>query len=336
MIAAGAVAGLLPLVHAHTFMLMMGMGGCLALLFPKIWRAWAAYFVIALLLALPQVYWATRASGVHTESFFGWEFGWHHEKENPFWFWLNNTGVFIPLLVAALAWRGHAPVVPKRLLLFFLPFTLCFVVPNLYKLAPWVWDNIKILFYWYVAAVPLVALLLARLWRKRWPLRALSIMLLILLTLAGSLDVWRVVSRASEQQLFGRGGIEFAEMIKRVTPPRSRILHAPVYNHPVFLSGRRSLMGYDGHLWTHGINYKPREAEIRRIYAGALAGSTVPTATGSRETEAVDALLRRNLIEYIIVGPPERQAMNANEKFFERFSKVGEAGDYRLYQTARR
>ncbi|MDQ3687011.1 MAG: hypothetical protein M3430_15655, partial [Acidobacteriota bacterium] len=322
MIAAGVVAGLLPLVHAHTFVVMMGMGGCLALLFPRQWRAWAAYFAVALLLALPQVYWVTRESATRPAHFFGWMYGWDRGEQHPVMFWLKNAGLFIPLLIAAILWRGRRPVVPKRLLLFFAPFVLCFIVPNLLRMSPWIWDNVKLLFYWYVAAVPLVALLLSRLWRGRgWALRVVTLVLIVLLTLAGGLDVWRIVSRTSNQQVFDRDGIELAELIKQETLPRSRILHAPIYNHPAFLSGRRSLMGYDGHLWTHGIEYKYREADIKRIYA----------ATESQESIA--ALLKSYGIEYIVVGPHERDILQINEQFFERYPKVGEVGAYRLYKT---
>ena len=119
------------------------------------------------MLAVPQMLWATRGSSVEASRFFGWEFGWAHGQENVVWFWIKNTALFIPLLVAALAWRGREPVVPRRLLFFYLPFALCFVVPNVYRLSPWVWDNIKVLFYWWVASAPLIALLLARLWSRR-------------------------------------------------------------------------------------------------------------------------------------------------------------------------
>src|SRR5205085_6778344 len=46
MLGAGLVAGLLPLVHAHTFVVLMVSGACLALLFPR-WRLWVAFFVAA-------------------------------------------------------------------------------------------------------------------------------------------------------------------------------------------------------------------------------------------------------------------------------------------------
>ena len=326
MMGAGVIAGLLPLVHAHTFMVLMLMGGCLALLFPR-WRLWFIFFAVAFVIAAPQMWWATRESAAQAGSFFGWQFGWDRGEQSAWWFWLKNTGLFIPLLVAAIAWRGGSSsgrggaVVPKRLLLFYLPFILCFVIPNTGKISPWIWDNIKVLYYWYLASVPLVALLLARLWRLHPATRIASVVLLLALTLSGALDVWRVVSEASEQREFDRAGVAFAEIIKSETAPRSLILHAPTYNHPVYLTGRRALMGYAGHLWSQGIDYAPREAELKRMYAGA------PDA---------ESLLAKYGIEYAVISPLERGAgMPVNEGFFKSFTKVGETGGYSLYKIAR-
>jgi hypothetical protein len=318
MVAAGAIAGLLPLAHAHTFVVVMMVGACLALFQgQRRWRAWACFFAVALVLAVPQMWWATHRSSVRAGTFFAWQFGWDRGEMNVFRFWLINTGLFIPLLIASLLWRGKTRVVPQRLLLFYLPFTLCFLIPNLFKLAPWVWDNIKVLFYWYVASVPLVALLVVRLWRGPTRLRVLAGVLIVALVLSGALDVWRVVSRAVELQEFDRNGIAFAAMMESRTPPRALVLHAPIHNHPVFLTGRRSLMGYPGHIWTHGLEYRQREAEIRRIYAG---------------TPDAIALINRYGVEYVVVSPLERAQMPVNDSFFEHYRRVGEIGEYRLYK----
>jgi hypothetical protein len=354
MVAAGVVAGLLPLVHAHSFVVMMLMGACMALaqgavvLSSKseaagvegeagggdgrggaptwsrvweVWRPWLAFAAVASALALPQMYWATRESAVNAAQFFGWEFGWDRGGRNVVWFWIKNTAVFIPLLVAALAWRGAG--VSKRLLFFYLPFVLCFVVPNVYKLSPWVWDNIKVLLYWWIASAPLVALVLARLWRRGGAWRAASVALVLMQTAAGGLDVWRAASGAVERRSFDPAGVAFAEVVKRETSPRSLILHAPTYNDPIYLTGRRTFLGYPGHVWSHGIDYYAREAELKRIYAGA------PDA---------HALVERAEIEYVVVGPLEReelgrQGVTIDESFFSRYRRVGEAGGYRLYKT---
>ncbi len=317
MVAAGVAAGFLPLVHAHSFVVVMGMGGCLALLLPS-WREWAVFFFVAAAIALPQLVWSTSHSAVKASSFFAWEFGWDRNHENPIWFWFKNTGLFIPLIVAAILWKGENYLVSRRILLFYLPFTLCFIVPNFIKMAPWIWDNIKVLFYWWLASAPLVALLLARLWREGRILRPIAVLLFVCLTLAGSLDVAAIALRSVKYGIFDSAGIGFAEVVKQQTAPRSLIVHAPVHNDPVFLTGRRSLMGYPGHIWTHGLEFAQREAEIKRIYAGA------PDA---------DQLIRSYKIDYAVVGPLERIVMPVNDQFFSRYQKVGEVGEYRLYKT---
>ena len=316
MAAAGLIAGLLPLVHAHSFIAVMAVGAVLALL-QRRWRHWFAFFVCASVVALPQMWWSTHHSAVNAASFFDWHLGWDRGTENPVWFWFKNTGLFIPLVVIAILWRGKDYLVSRRLLIYYLPFTICFIVPNFIKLAPWVWDNIKILFYWWLASAPLVALLLARLWHQRGLRRILAVALFAGVTFAGALDVASIAMRSTAYGVFDAQGIAFAELIKRQTDPRSLIVHAPVHNHPSFLTGRRSLMGYPGHIWTHGLEYAPREAEIKRIYAGA------PDA---------EALLRKYGVSYIVVGPLERNNANVNDQFFSRFTKVGEVGEYRLYK----
>ena len=319
MIAAGIVAGLLPLVHAHSFVVVMGMGACLALIFMQ-WRDWITFFVVASAIAIPQLLWSTWHSAVSAGSFFGFELGWDHGKENPIWFWWKNTGFFIPLILAAVLLKPDGYLVRKRVLLFYLPFTLCFLIPNFVKLAPWIWDNIKVLFYWWLASAPLVALLLARLWREGPILRAAAVILFICVTAAGALDVVSMTLHSGKYDIFDASGMAFAELIKEKTPPRALVIHAPVHNTPVFLTGRRSLMGYPGHIWTHGLQYLQRESEIKRIYLGT--------------TEA-DQLMKNYGVDYAVVGPLERLIVPVNDRFFSRFEKVGQVGEYSLYKIRR-
>jgi hypothetical protein len=321
MIAAGLVAGSLVLVHAHSFGVCMLAGACLAIIFRKRWREWALFFAAAFVVAAPQMLWSAWGSATSFRSFIGWQFGWDKGEENFIWFCFKNTGLFIPLIIAAF-WcrRGPESLVLRRALLFYLPFTLFFIIGNLVRLAPWVWDNNKVIFYWYVASAPFVALLLVELWRANLALRAVACLLFVSLTLSGALDVWRVISRTTEHEEFDRDGIRFAQMIRQQTPPRALIVNAPTFNHPVLLTGRRSLLGYPGHIWTHGLEFKPREADIRLIYSGA------PNAV---------ELLARHGVEYAVVGPLERNMMPVNQQFFERYTKVGEVGGYSLYKITR-
>ena len=319
MIAAGVAAGLLPLVHAHSFVVVMAMGGLIALLIPR-WREWITFFVVASVIAIPQLYWSTSHSAVNAGAFFGWEVGWDHGNENSVWFWFKNTGLAIPLIVAAVLLRGEGYLIKKRLLLFYLPFTLCFIVPNFLKMAPWIWDNIKVLFYWWVASAPIVALLLARLWREGSIKRVIAVVLFATLTLAGAIEVAGIAFRSVKYSLFYEDGITFAELIKQRTPPRALVMHAPVHNHPAFLSGRRSLMGYPGHIWTHGLNFVRREGDLKKMYIGG---------------NDAEQLFYTYQVQYVVVGPLEHLVMPVNEQFFSQYPKIGEVGEYKLYKIQR-
>lgn len=319
MIGAGVVAGLLPLAHAHSFVVVMAMGACLALI-QRRWRDWFIFFLVASLIAVPQLWWSTSHTAVSASSFFAWEIGWDRGTENPFWFWFKNTGLFIPLILVAVLVRGKDYLVNRRVLLFYLPFILCFVVPNFLKMAPWIWDNIKVLFYWWLASSPLVALLLARLWKSGPVRRTMAIVLFACLTLAGALDVAGIALRSVKYGIFDKAGLQFAELVKQKTPPRALIVHAPVHNEPVFLTGRKSLMGYPGHIWTHGLEFVKRESDIKRLYAGG------PDA---------ERILSSYDIDYAVVGPLERLVLPVNDQFFSRYEKVGDVGGYQLYKIKR-
>jgi len=316
MAAAGVIAGLLPFAHVHSYAVVMAVAACLAIWSGRL-RMWTPFFAVAIALGLPQMLWLASAGSVDSARFVGWHIGWDHGDQNVWWFWLKNTGVMIPLVLVALFWRGtHAPVAPQ-LVRFYLPFTAFLVVPNLLRLSPWIWDNIKIMIYWHVASAPLVALVLVRLWRDR-RLRIVSAMLVMLLTTAGALDVWRVISRASEHRVFTREGIAFASVVRDTVPSGALLLHAPTYNHPVFLSGRRSFMGYPGHLWSHGLSYEAREAEIGHIYSGA---------------SDAEQLLERDGIGYIVVGPLERELLKVDDGFLKRFPVVASIGSQTLLRV---
>lgn len=318
MIAAGAIAGLLPLIHAHTFLVVMGVGACLAVIFRRPWKQWAAFFAVAFVLALPQLWWLAHAGTIKTQSYLGWQFGWDHGNYNALSFWLANTGFFIPVLLIALFWRDDRFALPRPVLWFYAPFLLCFIVPNVVKLAPWVWDNIKVLFYWYVASAPLVAWLLAAGMKQKSSWRWVAAGAFAAMVMAGSLDVVRVISGTSINQEFDSQGIQLAQSISRNAAPRAVVLHAPTYNSPVFLTGRRSVLGYPGWMWSRGLDYGPRSSDIEKMYAGAP------------ETEA---LLKKYGIQYVLVSPSELASMKVNEQFWSRYPLAAENGANRLYKT---
>jgi hypothetical protein len=218
------------------------------------------------------------------------------------------------LIAALLTYRSVEP----RLKRFYLPFLLWFLVPNLLSLAPWPWDNIKVLIYWSLASCPLVAVMLAYLFTRRFAVLPATL-IFIALTLAGALDVLRALSPMENTRLFGKEAMEVASILREKTPPRSVILHAPIHNSVVALSGRQSVMGYPGHLWTHGIDYRQREADVLSVYRGGQETSDT---------------LSRFKVDYLIVGPVERSQFQADENVIaSRYPLVIDHGEYRVYQV---
>ena len=333
----GLFAGMMPLVHAHTFAVVMGMAALLAALSWRNWRVWTVFFTAAAITAIPELLFATAGSANEAESFVGWKFGWDNGEENPIWFWFINTGLFIPLLavaigtLASIAFGGKQhqsadePFAEtsdrqraRQLLLFYAPFALCFIVPNLVRLAPWVWDNIKVLIYWYVASIPLVAWLLAQLWQRSKVSLYLVPTLLVALIFSGWLDVWRTVTRQVEHQILSPAMVSVANQLRSSTAPRALIMTAPEYASVTVLSGRRWFLGYIGHVWSHGIAPYEREQIVKKIYAGG---------------EEAKQLIEQNKINYVLVGPQERKFTAVNETFFQAYPVIAEASDFRVYQV---
>ncbi len=312
---AGLVAGLLPLAHAHCYAVALAVGGALLLLFPARRPATGRFLATAVLVGGPQAAWLARGSTLEAGGFLGLAFGWDHGALPPLWFWLINAGPFLALWLVALLRPGWSTRAQQ---LFALPFACCFLVPNLLRLSPWIWDNVKFLVHWYAGALPLVALAVARLSRRGPRGRAAAAALALALTAAGALDVWRTGSRQLSYRLYDREAVEFAREIARRTPTAARFVQLPTFNSPIFLAGRRSLLGYPGHIWSQGLAAGTREEDVRAIYAGG------PRAV---------ALLRGYQVSFVILGPQELGALPVDLAFFQSLPVVVQVGPWRLFDA---
>jgi len=77
------------------------------------------------------------------------------------------------------------------------------------------------------------------------------------------------------------------------------------------------LMSYPGWLWSYGINYTQREADLARIYNGGA--DTL-------------ALLRGYHADYVVIGPSERNAFHPNVDYFKaQFRLAVHTTNYDVY-----
>ena len=328
----GLLAGMLPLIHLHSLVVLFVVSAFLLALKLERWRELISFGIGTALVALSELAWVMSGSATETSEFIAWHFGWDAGEMNIFGFWLKNTGILIPVLIAGIfivfslrkenveekeKIKDQKPKT-RDLLLFYIPFAFLFIVSNTMKLAPWEWDNIKVLIYWFVGSLPFVAYFIAWLWERSAIYKFIAAACFAALILAGALDVWRVLSRQINYKVFEPEAIRIAEQIKRKTAPNALFLNAPTFNTPIVLSGRRSLLRYVGHLSSHGIDYGERESDLERIYAGDATA---------------DIFLQKHGIDYVIITPEERTTLSVNEEFFQKFPVIAEAGSYRVYKV---
>ena len=308
LLGAGLLAGLLPAFHVHSYAAAGLVSGILFLLRPR--RVWFAFWLPAVLLALPQL--TQLASHVAVSGFPHFQLGWRgHNEPNWLLFWLRNVG--LPTLLIIPAWFAA----PRSLRLFYLAFLALLVLSLLFIFSPNDYDNLKLMYYWYAATCVLVAGWLAglasrRLWR--FPV-ALAVILSIS---SGLLAV--AYERQSRSLMFTRQEVAAATFVRDQTAPRSLFLTAPALHQPILsLAGRPVVRGAMAWLWSHGYPFAERESDVRAIYSGR---------DDARE------LLRYYGVDYIYIGRHERNDLKANEHFFEQtFPAVYRAADIAIYDA---
>jgi hypothetical protein len=316
-VAAGAVAALLPYAHLGTFLTLALLTPILFLAFPT--RRWLGFFGTWVLLGAPQIL-LQQAGSASAASAIRWLPGWVAPPDPWIIFWLKNLGAFAPLLVLALFVRSGLPDASRRLLLAFQPL---FLVANLVVFQPWDWDNTKILMWWYLASCFLVAALFAWMW-KLGPatlVRPAIATVVLTMTMSGVLENLDQARGKQRHLLLTTEEIDVARRVRALTPRHALFVVGLQHNHPVpVLSGRRVLMGYGGWLWSQGIDYKRREAEVRSIYALA------PEAP---------VLIERYGVAYVVIGPDERKSFGVDpEAWRARYPSILKTDSYEIFSVA--
>jgi hypothetical protein len=245
--------------------------------------------------ALPTLAWAILPAtwsawqvtdGFRAASLVGWKPGWVIAAQNPLVFLLVNFGFFLPLALAALVLAARER--RREELLVIGPALAVFGALFFVRLAPWEWDNTKVLLWCYVAALPPIgALALARVavaWRAA---------LVFGLLFSGAVSVLGAsIGRGPRLEVLNLAEHEgvcraFAGL------KASRVATAPTFNHPVALCGQPIVAGYAGHLWSHGLDARAVQQGLTRLMRGEA---------GWRE----DARALR--ASHVFWGPREQQA----------------------------
>lgn len=255
----GAIWGVLPLFHLHTFLFVSLILGLWAVSAGRV-RA-----------ALPALAWAVVPAawgvwqvtdGFRAVSLVSWKPGWVIGNEHALMFLALNFGLFLPLAAWALV-RAFRERSEHRFTLG--PGLALFVAFFFVMLAPWDWDNTKVMLWCYLLILPGVdALVLARL---RLPLRTVA---LAVLFFSGAVSVLAAsVAPLGRIEVLNLAETEGVCRALAGISVRERIATLPTFNHPVALCGHPLVAGYAGHLWSHGIDARQVQADLAAVMKGA-------------------------------------------------------------------
>ena len=106
----------------------------------------------------------------------------------------------------------------------------------------------------------------------------------------------------------------------RKTKKDAVFITAPIHNHPISaLSGRSTVIGFYGWVWSHDLAYNQRAYDVGQIYEGS---------------KHADQLVSQYQINYVTVGPPEREQLSINESYLSRFPTIHLGNGWQIYDVS--
>ncbi len=267
---AAVLTGLLPLLHVHSFFVVLLIWGLLsvALLLRRDGtpRHWYVAILVLVVIALPQLWW--QFISTYHDGFGRWYTGWMRPaSQTVLEFWWRNIGLELPLLIAVpwVLWR----IKNRYLTVLVSASVIIAIAANLRIFQPNDFDNMKILLYAYWGLMIPTAWILVKIWDRK--LAPIAFLVFILLTGSGILAVVRETRPEQSYALFTKSDIQTAADLRSVLPINARVLTMSEHNNIVpTLTGRAILVGYDGWLWSYGIQYTPEMNARADILTGAI------------------------------------------------------------------
>ncbi len=313
----------MPVFHLHTFLFLSIVLLAWFIVQPELRRTLVRFVALAFLPASALVFLVT--GNLQGPSVISWHFGWMQSDPDflastlerygiesrwftvPF-FWLLNFGI-LPFFVAGLVVRiARNPAKQwERAVVF--PALGVFALCILIRFAPWEWDNTKLMVWSYLAVLPF-------LWTEifqRWPvwLRAIgcfglfwSGFISLLGGINGTHQGFAIATRSELDTL--------APALKQIHPGERFLAH-PNYNHPLLLSGRPLVLGYTGHVWSHGYEWQEQQARIESILLGEEDWRELAEQSGAR---------------YLFWGSQEQEAYPGSLQPWRMESKLVAQGEW--------
>lgn len=327
---AGLLTGPLAIVHSHSLLALFFICAFLFFTDLKNYRRWIFYGVGVALTAVP---WLHYLVGSDTSGFLEFYPGWYSNKSerDEFFllFWLRNWGLFFPMAIIALGlvfvrgsrWLNFGSFLYGKERLLYIAFAILFVLANLFKFQPNLWDNTKLLLWSHLGLSFLVAHFLVLLFRKGHAAKFATVILVWFTCMSGLVDLVKSLHVHRESYvMLPRAQLELGEKLRELSQ-HDDIIMSP--NHHLHftstVTGRGILMGYRGWLWTYGFDSGERDRDMSRIYQG------------DSETKS---LLVKHSIDYVVIDQLALKDYSADKAYFdEHYEKVIDEHGVNVYRV---
>jgi len=255
----GLLLGLSLLAHTHAWLVTVVF--VVLMLSARAWRLGRKglgdllIFLAGLASALMFLPWLIGKGGA-----LGFMFGWSEPylKELGAWrslaksagMWVVNIPAW--LLMVGLYWALTARHLVVAVLI------LIFLLGNFVKLSYWDWDQIKFFISLYVLSIFL--------W-SREERRSIfwGHLLMVVLTIPALVECYKLFAKGEMYTVYTKEAIAMAVAIRDHTPAEAIFAAKPDHNSPVTLTGRKLYLGYEGTLWSHGIEHGERSLRFKDL-----------------------------------------------------------------------
>jgi hypothetical protein len=300
----GGLIGLLPLVHAHTFVVLGSLVAAFwiesTLKTKRLTGNWFTVGLTALIVAAPQIAWQGFANRTGTGGHLA--LGWVLQpNESILPFWMHNYGLtgLIIIGVAVLLFTRQAL---RRYAIWFAPLAAVFIFANIYSLQPFTYDNLKLIFYVYLFAYLFAGY--GALWliqRYKWTVIPIALVC-VFISASGSLAVAREFQH--QDQFASPDDIALANWASKSTLPADVFLTTDKPNQPIAtLAGRSIVVGYRGWLYNFNLNYQPRLEAVASALRGNLTSDNPYNAAylAVSSTEPPEWVIDRSRLSLVYV-----------------------------------
>lgn len=291
----------MPFFHTHTFIYFSLLFSLWVLIFEKHLRDKILNIIkYSFIPASVLMFYLTDS--FKASSIINIKIGWMQGNSNFFVFWLLNFGLFIPLVIY---YFYSISTIRKNNITYFdfkvtrekafvLPAILLFIFFCIVMLAPWDWDNVKLLMWSYFIITPFI-------WEKISNIKIVyKSLICFVLFFSGFICVLGGVDPRKSHVIYNTTLARSVKYAIKDIPLSDRFAAFPTYNHPLLINGRKVVYGYPGWIWSHGYsNYHPLENKLKKIMMGEYGWKTLAKEVGAK---------------YIFWGPSEKEHYGNSSK----------------------